>query len=297
MPARALALLVTLAALWGGSFVFMRIAVSAMGPVPLTFVRVTLAALVLLSLAAARRDVPDLRTRWRGFAVIGLVNSALPFVLICFAEQTITASTAGILNATSPFFGAIAAALWLGEPLTARKSGGMALGLAGVALLVGLQPEPLTFTTGVAVAACLAAAVCYGLAGVYARKRMQGVPSFAIACGSQLSAAIALAPVLPFVSMPGPVTSWVVFNVVALAVASTAIAYLIYFRLIADIGPSRALTVTFLIPLFGVLWGYLFLGEAITANMLAGGALIVAGTALALTGGAAGAAVPRENGS
>jgi len=297
MPARALALLVTLAALWGGSFVFMRIAVSAMGPVPLTFVRVTLAALVLLSLAAARRDVPDLRTRWRGFAVIGLVNSALPFVLICFAEQTITASTAGILNATSPFFGAIAAALWLGEPLTARKSGGMALGLAGVALLVGLQPEPLTFTTGVAVAACLAAAVCYGLAGVYARKRMQGVPSFAIACGSQLSAAIVLAPVLPFVSMPGPVTSWVVFNVVALAVASTAIAYLIYFRLIADIGPSRALTVTFLIPLFGVLWGYLFLGEAITANMLAGGALIVAGTALALTGGAAGAAVPRENGS
>jgi len=283
MPARALALLVTLAALWGGSFVFMRIAVSAMGPVPLTFVRVTLAALVLLSLAAARRDVPDLRTRWRGFAVIGLVNSALPFVLICFAEQTITASTAGILNATSPFFGAIAAALWLGEPLTARKSGGMALGLAGVALLVGLQPEPLTFTTGVAVAACLAAAVCYGLAGVYARKRMQGVPSFAIACGSQLSAAIALAPVLPFVSMPGPVTSWVVFNVVALAVASTAIAYLIYFRLIADIGPSRALTVTFLIPLFGVLWGYLFLGEAITASMLAGGALIVAGTALALT--------------
>jgi len=297
MPARALALLVTLAALWGGSFVFMRIAVPAMGPVPLTFVRVTLAALVLLSLAAARRDVPDLRTRWRGFAVIGLVNSALPFVLICFAEQTITASTAGILNATSPFFGAIAAALWLGEPLTARKSGGMALGLAGVALLVGLQPEPLTFTTGVAVAACLAAAVCYGLAGVYARKRMQGVPSFAIACGSQLSAAIVLAPVLPFVSMPGPVTSWVVFNVVALAVASTAIAYLIYFRLIADIGPSRALTVTFLIPLFGVLWGYLFLGEAITANMLAGGALIVAGTALALTGGAAGAAVPRENGS
>ena len=297
MPARALALLVTLAALWGGSFVFMRIAVPAMGPVPLTFVRVTLAALVLLSLAAARRDVPDLRTRWRGFAVIGLVNSALPFVLICFAEQTITASTAGILNATSPFFGAIAAALWLGEPLTARKSGGMALGLAGVALLVGLQPEPLTFTTGVAVAACLAAAVCYGLAGVYARKRMQGVPSFAIACGSQLSAAIVLAPVLPFVSMPGPVTSWVVFNVVALAVASTAIAYLIYFRLIADIGPSRALTVTFLIPLFGVLWGYLFLGEAITANMLAGGALIVAGTALALTGGAAGAAVRRENGS
>jgi drug/metabolite transporter (DMT)-like permease len=293
MPARALALLVTLAALWGGSFVFMRIAVPAMGPVPLTFVRVTLAALVLLSVAAARRNVPDLRSRWRGFAVVGIANSALPFVLICFAEQTITASTAGILNATSPFFGAIAAAIWLGEPLTARTIGGMTLGLAGVALLVGLQPEPLTLVTGLAIAACLAAALCYGLAGVYARKRMQGVPSFAIACGSQLSAALVLAPVLPFVSIPGPVTPWIASSVVALAVASTAIAYLIYFRLIADIGPSRALTVTFLIPLFGVLWGYMFLGEAITANMLAGGALIVAGTALALMGGARGPA-PRK---
>jgi drug/metabolite transporter (DMT)-like permease len=292
MPPRALALLVTLAALWGGSFVFMRIAVPAMGPVPLTFVRVTLAAVVLFALAAARRSLPDLRSHWRGFGVVGLVNSALPFVLICFAEQSIAASTAGILNATSPFFGAIAAAIWLRDPLTVRKIGGMALGLAGVALLVGLQPAPLTPTTALAISACLAAALCYGLGGVYARKRMLGVPSFALACGSQLSAALVLTPVLPFVSIPGPVTSWIVFNVVALAVASTAVAYLIYFRLIADIGPSRALTVTFLIPLFGVLWGYLFLGEAITANMLAGGALIVAGTALALTGGVTRAATP-----
>ena len=292
MPPRALVLLVTLAALWGGSFVFMRVAVPAMGPVPLTFVRVTLAALVLFSLAAARRSVPDMQSRWRGFGVVGLVNSALPFVMICFAEQTISASTAGILNATSPFFGAIAAAIWLGDSLTARKIGGMALGPAGVALLVGLQPEPLTLTTVLAVAACLAAALCYGLGGVYAKKQMQDVPSFALACGSQLSAAIVLTPVLPFVSVPGPVTSWIVFNVVALAVASTAIAYLIYFRLIADIGPSRALTVTFLIPLFGVLWGYLFLGEAITANMLAGGVLIVAGTAIALAHSATRAAMP-----
>ncbi len=282
MPTRSLVLLMTLAALWGGSFVFMRYAVPAMGPVPLAFVRVALAALVLFALTAARRNVPDLRSQWRGFGIVGLVNSALPFVLFCFAEQTIGASTAGILNATSPFFGAIAAAIWLGEPLTARKIGGMALGLAGVALLVGLHPEALTRETVLAIAACLAAALCYGLGGVYAKKRMQGVPSFALACGSQLAAAIILAPVMPFTSIPGPVTSWVVFNVVALAVASTAIAYLIYFRLIADIGPSQALTVTFLIPLFGALWGYLFLGEAITANMLTGGALIIAGTVLAL---------------
>ena len=281
MPARSLAMLAALGALWGGSFVFMRYAVPAMGPVPLAFARVTLAALALLAFAVAQRNLPDLRTRWRGLAVVGLVNSALPFVLFCYAEQTITASTGGILNATSPFFGAIAAAIWLGEPLTARKMGGMTLGLVGVALLVGLQPEPMTWATALAIAACLAAALCYGLAGVYTKKRMQGVSSFALACGSQLSAAIILLPALPFAPVPGPVTAWVVFNVVALAVASTAIAYLLYFRLIADLGPSRALTVTFLIPLFGVLWGFVFLGEAITANMLAGGALIIAGTALA----------------
>jgi drug/metabolite transporter (DMT)-like permease len=282
MPGRSLLMLVALAALWGGSFVFIRYAVPTMGPVPLAFARVCLAALALFAFAAAQRRMPDLRKRWRGFAVVGLANSALPFALFSYAEQTITASTAAILNATSPFFGALAAAIWLAEPLTARMIGGLLLGLAGVVLLVGLQPEPLNTATSLAIGACLAAALCYGLAGVYTKKRMRDASSFDLACGSQLSAALLLAPVLPFSSMPGPVPAWVVANVVALAVASTAVAYLIYFRLIAEIGPSRALTVTFLIPLFGVVWGHVFLDEAITLNMLAGGALIVAGTAVAL---------------
>lgn len=282
MPARAVALLVILAALWGGSFVFMRVAVPAMGPVPLAFTRVTLAAAALLAIAAAQRRMPDFRARWREFAVVGIVNSALPFVLFCYAEQYVTASAAAILNATSPFFGAVAAAIWLGEPLTWRKIVGMVIGFAGVAVLVGWHLEAMTADTALAIAACLAASLCYGLGGTYTKRKLAGVPSFAIACASQLAAAIALAPAAPFTSMPGPVTPLVAANVVALALASTAIAYLIYFKLIAEAGPARALTVTFLIPLFGVLWGYLFLGEALTPNMLAGGALIVAGTAIAL---------------
>ena len=149
-------------------------------------------------------------------------------------------------------------------------------------MLVGWHPETLTRDTALAVAACLAAAICYGLAGVYTKRRLQGVPSFAVACASQLAAAIALAPLLPFASSPGPISAAVIANVVALAIGSTAIAYLIYFKLIADVGPSRALTVTFLIPLFGVLWGFLFLGEPLAPAMLTGGVLIVAGTALAL---------------
>jgi len=209
------------------------------------------------------------------------VNSALPFVLFCYAEQYITASAGAILNATSPFFVAIVAAIWLGDALSWRKIGGMVLGFAGVALLVGWHPEALTRDTALATAACLAAALCYALAGVYTRRRLQGVPSFAVACASQLAAAIVLVPAMPFTAMPGPLTPVVIANVIALAIASTAIAYLIYFKLIADLGPARALTVTFLIPLFGVLWGFVFLDEALTLNMLTGGALIVAGTVLA----------------
>jgi len=282
MPLRSLAMLVALAALWGGSFVFMRVAVPAIGPIPLTFARVALAALVLLAVAAGQHRIPDFRTHWRGLAIVGIVNSAVPFVLFCFAEQYVTASTAAILNATSPFFGAIAAALWLGDPLTARKLAGMALGLAGVGLVVGWHPEPITANVALAIAACLGAALCYGLGGVYAKRRMQHVPSFALACGSQATAALALMPTLPFTTVPGPVSTLVVANVLALAIASTAIAYLLYFRLIAEVGPARALMVTFLIPLFGVLWGTLFLGEAVTPNMLEGGVLILAGLALAL---------------
>lgn len=284
MSARSVALLVILAALWGGSFVFMRVAVPALGPVPLAFVRVALAAAVLLAVAYAQRRMPDFRARWRDFAVVGIVNSALPFVLFCYAEQYVTASTAAILNATSPFFGAIAAAIWLGEALTWRKAAGMAIGFTGVAVLVGWHPESMTRDTTLAIAACLAAALCYGLGGTYTRRRLAGVPSFAVACASQLAAAIVLAPATPLATIPGPVTPLVIANVVALALASTAAAYLIYFKLIADVGPTRALTVTFLIPLFGVLWGYLFLGEVLTPGMFAGGALIVAGTTLALRG-------------
>ncbi|MBA3506244.1 MAG: DMT family transporter [Betaproteobacteria bacterium] len=282
MPFRSFLLLATLAALWGGSFAFMRYAVPALGPVPLAFARVSLAAVVLLAIALARVPARDIRARWRDLLVIGTLNSALPFSLFCFAEQYVTASTAAILNATSPFFGAAAAAIWLAEPLSTNKLGGMFVGFAGVVVLVGGHLDSLSRPVVLAIAACLVASLCYGLGGVYVKRRMQGVSSMALACGSQLAAAIVLAPALPFTVVPGPITPLVAANVVALALGSTAVAYLIYFKLIADIGPSRALTVTFLIPLFGVAWGVIFLGEAVTPEMAGGGALIVAGTALAL---------------
>jgi len=276
----SLALLVLLAALWGGSFVFTRVAAPALGPLPLTYARVAIAAVALLVLAIAQRRVPPLRTRWREFAVLGAINSAAPFALFSFAALHVPASTGAILNATSPFFAALAAAHWLGEALTWRKVAGMAVGFAGVATLVGWHPESLTTNVVLALAACLVAALCYALGSVYAKRRLADVPSLAVACASQVSAALALMPLLPFTTVPGPVTATVAGNVLALA--STALAYGIYFKLIADAGPQRAITVTFLIPLFGVLWGYLFLDEPVTAAMLVGGAMVIAGTALAL---------------
>ena len=273
--------LLLLAGLWGGSFTFMRVAVPAIGPLWLAFSRVALAFIALFALALVRRAVPPFLAHWRDYVVIGAVNSALPFALFCFAEQYVGASIAAILNATSPFFATAVAALWLKEALTLRKLGGMALGLAGVALLVGWRTDALAGTTLLATLACMGAALCYGVASVYAKRRMTTIPSSAVALYSQLAAAVVLAPALPFVAAPGALTPLIIGNALALALASTALAYLLYFRLIATIGPARALTVTFLIPVFGVIWGFLFLGEPLTANMLLGCALILAGTWIA----------------
>jgi drug/metabolite transporter (DMT)-like permease len=282
MSAADLARLIALAALWGGSFAFIRVAAPVVGPLWLAESRVALAFVILTVLALSRGKLPAWRERWRDFLVVGIVNSALPFALFCFAGQYIAASTAAILNATSPFFGALAAALWLKDPLPASKLAGMALGLGGVVLLVGWRPEPLTGFALTAMFACLAASLCYGIASVYAKARMTGVPSFSTALYSQLAAAAVLAPALPFAPAHGPITVTVAASVLALALGSTAIAYLLYFKLIANIGPARALTVTFLIPIFGVLWGSLFLGEPLTINMLLGGSLILGGTWLAM---------------
>ena len=297
MQPRDLARLLLLAGLWGGSFAFMRVAVPAFGPLWLAFSRVALAFVALLALALARRAIPPLRAHWRDYAVIGAANSALPFALFCFAEQYIGASTAAILNATSPFFAAAVAALWLKEALTLRKLGGMALGLAGVAVVVGWQPRALAGMLLPASFACLGAALCYGIASVYVKRRMVGVPSFAIALYSQLAAAVLLGLAVPFAPLPGALTPLVIGNALALALASTALAYLLYFRLIATIGPARALTVTFLVPLFGVLWGAIFLGESIGVQTLAGCALIVAGTWVALRGASPPRARPGQTSS
>jgi drug/metabolite transporter (DMT)-like permease len=295
MATSDIARLLVLAGLWGGSFVFIRVAVAEISPSWLAFSRVALAFVALLIIAVARRSLPALRSRWRDYLVIGAVNSALPFALYAFAEQYVTASTAAILNATSPFFSALVAAAWLKESLTTRQLAGMGLGFGGVVWLVGWHSASLSQPMLLALLACLAAALCYAVGGVYTKVRMSGVPSTAIALYSQLAAAIVLAVPASAAPMSTP-SALVVANVLALALASTAFAYLLYFRLIANVGPTRALTVTFLIPLFGVLWGVVFLNEPLSSGMIFGGLLILAGTWVTTRGSTPQSAAERRDG-
>jgi drug/metabolite transporter (DMT)-like permease len=274
-------MLTVLAAIWGASYLFIRIAAPAVGPLPLMAVRVLLAGAVLAALAAALGRRPSRLDRWRDYLLLGLVNAAVPFTLIAAAELYVTASLAGIVTTTAPLFSALVAAAWLKDRLTARTVLGLLLGTVGVAVLVGWSPLPLGPELVLSVAALLAAAFCYGLGAVYTRAAFRGVPLLGLATAQQLAAgAELLLPALATTRAPWPQPLPVVLSILALALLSTALAYLIYFRLIERVGPTRALMVSILVPFFGVLWGVLFLGEPVTPGTFAGLAIVLAGVAL-----------------
>lgn len=274
--------LILLAAIWGASFLFMRIAAPSFGALPLAEARVALAGLALAVYALVLgRALPRLAD-WRAHLVIGAFNSGIPFALFSFAALHIGAAYMAVMNATSPLFGALIGAALGAERIGPAKLAAMALGIAGVALLVGLGPIDVTPWTLAAALASLAAAACYGFAGHYAKRRGAGMTPLALALGSQLGATVVLAPATALALPAAAPPPEAIASVLALALVCTAAAYLAYFRLIVRTGPVRALTVTFLIPVFGVLWGALFLGERITATMLAGCAAVLVATRLVL---------------
>jgi drug/metabolite transporter (DMT)-like permease len=283
-----LARLAGLAAVWGLAFVFIRVAVPPLGPVALTVIRTLVAGCALLLVAHALGVRLAWPARWRRFLAFGVVNSAIPFMLISAAEQAMTAAFAAILVATAPLFGALIAAVWAREPLTALRVVGLLAGVAGVALLVGWQPAGAELPPPWSIAATLAAAALFGVAANYARLKLQDIPAMAAAAGGQLSAGILLLPfvtVVPPAAMPSA-AEWA--SALALALLSSAAAFVLYFRLIANVGAVKTLTVNFLSPLVGVTGGVWLLGEPVTANMIAGTAVILAGTALVLRGGGGG---------
>ena len=276
---------VLLAAIWGASFLFTRNGAVEFGAVPTAAVRVAIAALFLLPLVWARGLLPALRANWRRTLFIGLLNSGIPFACFAFALLSISTGLSSILNATVPMFGALIAWLWLNDRPTGWRIAGLVIGFAGVALLAWDQATFKSGASGVApgwaVLACLLACICYGISASYTKRYLAGLPPLVTAAGSQIGATLGLA--LPALwlwpaRMPGA-SAWLSLGVVG--VVCTGIAYILFFRLIENAGPPRALSVTFVVPVFAVLYGVLFLGESVTPWMVGCAAVIVGGTALA----------------
>lgn len=285
MRASDLSRLLLLAAIWGGSFVFLRVLAPMFGPIVTATLRVSIAWVALaLYLRCCGIDM-HWRRFWPQYLVIGISNGALPFSLYAFAALHVPASYSAIINATSPIFGALFGWLLLSEAITARKALGIALGIAGVALVTQVRLGAGGVEILWAMLACALAAVCYGFGVVYTKKFAAGADPRAVAGGTQLCAGLLLLPLIPFTPPLGAITLNLILLMIAFAVLSSGVAFLLYFRLIADIGPVGALTVTFLMPAFTMLWAALFLGEAVTLDMVLGCALILAGTGLVVQRG------------
>jgi drug/metabolite transporter (DMT)-like permease len=275
---------VLLGAIWGSSFLFMRFGTVEFGAVPTAAMRVAIASVFLLPLLVWRKQVHVLREHWKKIFVIGVLNSGIPFLCFSFALLSITTGLSAILNATVPLFGALIAWAWLRDKPGAARALGLAIGFAGVALLAwdkaSFKPDASGIAPAWAVLACLVATVCYGIAGNAAKVYLGGLPALATATGSQIGATLVLA--LPAIwlwpaHMPS-LQAWLAL--VAVGVLCTGVAYILYFRLIEEAGPARALAVTFIVPVFAVIYGALFLHETVTGWMLFCGGVIVCGTAL-----------------
>jgi drug/metabolite transporter (DMT)-like permease len=275
-----------LSAIWGASFLFMRLGANEFGAFPAAGVRVFIASLFLLPLLLWRGLGPQLAQHWKKIFFVGLLNSGIPFACVAFALLSISTGLSSILNATVPMFGALIAWVWLKDRPHGLRILGLIIGFAGVALLAwdkaSFKPDASGQATGWAVLACLLACVCYGISASYAKRHLIGIPALVTATGSQLGAALGLA--LPTVwfwpqQMPGT-SAWLAL--LAVGVLCTGVAYILYFKLIENVGPARSLTVTFVVPVFALLYGAVFLGETVSQWMVLCGVIIVCGTALSV---------------
>lgn len=278
------ALLVLLASVWGLSYVFYRVGAPLLGPALFVELRVLLAGAVLVGYVAFRGDLTArwqrIRARGRDYWVLGALNAGIPFTLIAVGELTLPASFASVLNATAPLFSALLAVPLLGLRISARQSAGIALGILGVVIVVGAAPVALTTAGLVATALTLTAAFSYGLGAVYVRRRLRGVDPTDLSLGFLLTSTLLVAP-FAVVEVPSARFTLVgVEAVLGIALLSSALAYLIYFRLLQSAGATPALTVTFLMPIFGVAWGFLLLGEAVGVGLIGGIGVILVGVAL-----------------
>lgn len=274
--------LISLAAIWGASFAFMRVVAPTFGGIGTMWLRIGIAGLALIVYALIMREQLGLARHWKHYLFIGLMNSALPFALFAFAMKTLPAGYGAILNATAPFFGVLFAAVMIGERLTAIRVAGLMIGFFGVALIVNLGSVELSPKVAIAIGACIVATASYGFISVYIKKYVKDAPNMGLAAGTLMLASFATAPIAI------PLTNWslpslpVALSLLALALLCSSVAYVLYYRLIVDVGPTKAISVTFLIPVFGVIWGIFFLDEHLTLGATIGGLLVLYGMTLVL---------------
>lgn len=281
MTLRNLLELLLLASLWGASFIFMRIGTPEFGPVLFMALRTLTASLFLLPIVFFSKKQSEFNGYKTKIFIVGIFNTAIPFVLFGYATLTLSGGLTSVLNATTPMFGAIVAYLWFRDKMTISASFGLLVGFVGVYLLmldkITLGQQNILLPT----LAALSASLCYGISASYTKKYLTGLSSTVLASGSQISATLVLLPIsLFFIPAQLPSTS-AIMSVLLLGVLCTGVAYIIFFHLIANLGPARAISVTYLIPAFGLLWGSIFLDEVITSSMIIGCGFILTGVALA----------------
>ncbi|MDQ3980585.1 MAG: EamA family transporter [Actinomycetota bacterium] len=282
--------LVLLAGIWGWSFLFIKVAVAGFTPSTVAALRVALGAAVVLGFLRARGlRLPAGREWWRHFVVVALAGSALPFTLLAWGEQHISSALSAVLNASTPLFAALFARLLLGDRLRAGQVAGLALGFVGVAVAVGLGVEDLTGSALGGELAAVVAGAGYGLAFAYTRRHLTTIPPIVAAAGQLVTATVLLAPFALFTSVRQGIhpTPTRVTAIVLLGALGTGVAYVLSYRLIADVGPTRASLVTYLIPIVAVTVGVLFLDEEFSFRLVIGGGLTIAGIALLNVGGRA----------
>lgn len=279
MSVKNIGYLLLLGAIWGGSFLFMRISAPEFGIYALVEVRTVLAALVLLPFVVLKGQWRGIITHWKAIAGVGAVNTAIPFVLFNYSSLHLEVGVNAILNATAPMFGALVAVVWLGDKLTKLSVLGVCLGFLGVSV-ISMHNVTGASTSLLPIFTALLATLCYGIAASMMKRYLGGKPPIMIAAGSQVYASLFL---LPFALMTWPQqmpSSQAWSSAIALAIAGTGLAYLLYFTLIANVGPAKAISVAYLVPMFGIVWGVVFLGEQLSLSTLAGGGLILLGIAL-----------------
>ncbi|WP_339482678.1 MULTISPECIES: DMT family transporter [unclassified Pseudomonas] len=284
--------LLSLAAIWGASFLFMRIIAPVIGTIPTAFFRVSIAFVGLLVILALMRVDWNFRGKLKVVMGLGLINSGIPATFYSLAAQVLPAGYSAIFNATTPLMGVLIGGLFFSEKLTPAKVSGVCLGLFGVGILTRAGPVAFDLQLLMGALACLLATTCYGFAGFLTRRWLDqqgGLDSRLSTLGSMFGATVFLLPLFGYSVISQPPASWggwsVWLSLLGLGLVCTALAYILYFRLLSSIGPVKSMTVTFLIPPFGVLWGALLLDEPLGMAHLYGGVLIAAALWLVLKPG------------